>query len=70
MALYHFHVEPVSRADGRSAVACAAYRSGEKLIDEYYGTIQDYTRKQGVLHSEISLPENAVEKIYHSIYRQ
>lgn len=59
MALYHFHVEPVSRADGRSAVACAAYRSGEKLVDEYYGTIQDYTRKQGVLHSEISLPGNA-----------
>lgn len=64
MALYHFHVEPVSRADGRSAVACAAYRSGQRLIDDYYGTIQDYTKKLGILHTEITLPSHAPERFY------
>jgi hypothetical protein len=27
MAIYHFSVKAISRSDGRSAVACAAYRS-------------------------------------------
>ena len=36
-----------------SSVNAAAYRSGEKL-GEY-----DYTRKQGVVHTEIMLPSNA-----------
>ena len=34
MAIYHFSVKAISRADGRSAIAAAAYRSGEKLIDQ------------------------------------
>ena len=46
MALYHFSVKAISRADGRSVVACAAYRAGEKLTCEYYGKEQDYTKKQ------------------------
>ncbi|MCU7225948.1 MobA/MobL family protein, partial [Acinetobacter bohemicus] len=44
MAIYHFSVKNISRSAGRSAVACAAYRSGEKLIDERYGKEQDYTK--------------------------
>ena len=31
MALYHFHVEQIKRSEGRTAVASAAYRAGEKL---------------------------------------
>lgn len=31
MALYHFHVEQIKRNEGRTAVASAAYRAGEKL---------------------------------------
>ena len=58
MALYHFSVKAISRADGRSAVACAAYRSGEKLTCEYYGKEQDYTRKTGVEFTNIYAPEN------------
>ena len=58
MALYHFSVKAISRADGRSVVACAAYRSGEKLTCEYYGKEQDYTRKTGVELSQIYAPEN------------
>ena len=41
-----FSVKAISRADGRSAIAAAAYRSGEKLIDQKQQKEQDYTRKQ------------------------
>ena len=59
MALYHFHVGQIKRSAGRSAVECAAYRAGEKLYSEYYGLVSDYTRKGGVVHSEILLPPHA-----------
>ena len=58
MALYHFSVKAISRADGRSVVACAAYRAGEKLTCEYYGKEQDYTKKTGVEFTNIYAPEN------------
>ena len=59
MALYHFHVGQIKRSAGRSAVEAAAYRAGEKLYSEYYGQVSDYTRKGGVIHSEILLPPHA-----------
>ena len=52
-----FSVKTISRGAGRSAVACSAYRSGEKLIDEQ-GKEQDYTRKTGVEFTKIYAPEN------------
>jgi hypothetical protein len=58
MAIYHFSVKNISRADGRSAVAAAAYRSGEKLIDERQGKEQDYTQKTGVELKKIYAPEH------------
>ena len=59
MALYHFHVDQIKRSAGQSAIAAAAYRAGEKLYSEYYGETNDFTRKGGVLHTEILLPPNA-----------
>ena len=56
MAIYHFSVKTISRSAGRSAVACAAYRSGEKLIDERQGKEQDYTKKTGVEYTKIYAP--------------
>ena len=49
----------IKRSAGQSAVAAAAYRSGEKLHSEYYGEDSDYTRKGGVICSEILLPPHA-----------
>ena len=49
----------IKRSAGQSAVASAAYRAGEKLHSEYYGEISDYTRKGGVICSEILLPSHA-----------
>ena len=59
MSDYHFHVTQIKRSKGQSAVACAAYRSGEKLYSDYYGEVSDYTRKRGIIHSEILLPSHA-----------
>lgn len=59
MALYHFEVTQVKRSEGRSVVAAAAYRSGEKLHSDYYEEDADYTRKHGVVRSEILLPSHA-----------
>ena len=58
MAIYHFSVKTISRGNGRSAVACAAYRSSEKLVCDFYGKEQDYTRKTGVEFTKIYAPEN------------
>lgn len=49
----------IKRSAGQSAVAAAAYRAGERLHSEYYGEDSDYTRKGGVICSEILLPSHA-----------
>jgi ATP-dependent exoDNAse (exonuclease V) alpha subunit len=59
MAIYHCSIKIISRGKGKSAVAAAAYRSGENLTNEYDGITHDYTRKGGVVHTEILLPDHA-----------
>ena len=59
MAQYRLSVNVIGRSSGRSATGAAAYRSGERLVDERTGIIHDYTRKEGVLHTEILAPDNA-----------
>lgn len=59
IAIYHCNIGIVSRGKGKSAVAAAAYRSGEKLTNEWDGMTHDYTRKGGVVHTEIMLPPHA-----------
>ena len=59
IAIYHWNIGIVSRGKGKSAVAAAAYRSGEKLTNEWDGMTHDYTRKGGVVHNEIMLPPHA-----------
>ena len=59
IAIYHCNISIVSRGKGKSAVAAAAYRSGEKLTNEWDGMTHDYTRKGGVVHNEIMLPPHA-----------
>lgn len=59
MAIYHCSTKPLARSSGRSAVAAAAYRSGDRLVDDRQGIEHDYTRRSGVVHSEMVLPEGA-----------
>ena len=63
MAMYHFNVTQVSRGKGQSSVASASYIAGEKIRDDYYGKTHDYTKKGGVLYSEILLPDYAPERL-------
>ena len=63
MACYHFTLKQVSRGKGASAVAKAAYHSGERLSDAYYGTVHDYTKKAGIVYKEIFLPPHAPEHL-------
>lgn len=56
---FHFSVNIISRGKGKSAVASAAYISGEKIKNEWDGVTHDYTRKQGVISKEIFLPDHA-----------
>lgn len=58
MAIYHFSMKTVSRSKGRSAVAAAAYRSGQKLVDHYYGLVHDYTKKSGIELAQIFTPDD------------
>ena len=53
MAIYHCSTKTVNRSSGRTAVASAAYRAGEKLEDKRTGLTHDFTRKDGVAHTEI-----------------
>lgn len=63
MALYHFSVKQVKRSEGHTAIAAAAYISGEKLYDHYYGEVQDYTKKEGVVLTEIILPDHVPKRL-------
>ncbi|PSO09709.1 MULTISPECIES: Ti-type conjugative transfer relaxase TraA [unclassified Sphingobium] len=63
MAIYHFSAKVISRANGSSAVASAAYRSASELHDERLGRNHDFSNKAGVIHSEVMLPEGAPERL-------
>ena len=61
VAIYSCSASVISRSGGRCAVAAAAYQSGSKITDERQGVVWDFTRKRGVLHSEMVLPDYAPE---------
>ena len=52
----------IGRSGGRSAIASAAYRAGERLHDDKLDRDHDYTEKAGVVHRGIMLPEGAPER--------
>jgi Ti-type conjugative transfer relaxase TraA len=59
VAIYHFSAKVIGRSGGRSAIASAAYRAGERLHDDKLDRDHDYTEKAGVVHREVMLPEGA-----------
>ena len=59
MALFSWSMQIIKRSAGRSVVAAAAYRAGEKLHDERTGTTHDYSRRSGVEHCEMLVPDGA-----------
>ena len=55
----HINISITQRSRGQSAVAGAAYQSGDRLFSEYDQKYKDYSRKQGIVYTEIMLPSNA-----------
>lgn len=62
MAIYHFSAKVISRANGSSAIAAAAYRSASRLDDDRIARSHDFTNKAGVIHSEILAPRQTPER--------
>jgi len=59
MAIFHLSVKAIGRAHGRSATAAAAYRAAARIEDERTGLVHEYTRKTGVVHREVIVPDGA-----------
>ena len=55
----HFKITIVKRSQGQSAVAGAAYQSGERLFSEYDQKTKFYNKKKELVHAEIMLPSHA-----------
>ena len=58
----HNEITIVQRSQRQSAVAAAAYQSGEKLFCEYDQEVKHYPEKRGIVHNEILLPPNAPQE--------
>src|SRR5258706_2286437 len=62
MAIYHLHIESVSRGEGRCATAASAYRAAERIHDLETDEVFDYPRKRGVEHTEIIVSRDATRQ--------
>ena len=59
MAQFRLEVQAIKRADGRSAVAAAAYRAAVSLHDKRLEMTFDYTAKGGVVFAGVMAPDGA-----------
>lgn len=50
-------MKTISRSQGRSATAAAAYRSGEHLHDDRQGIVFDYRRKEHIRNTAVFAPD-------------
>ena len=62
LAIYHCSIKIIGRSTGRSATSAAAYRAGVKIYDEELGELFDYSKKRGIVFSEVLLCPNAPEE--------
>ena len=53
----HYEIKIIRRT--QSAVAAAAYQSGDSLFSEYDSNRKSYKEKSGIIYTEIMLPANA-----------
>ena len=58
----HFKITIVKRSQGQSAVAGAAYQSGERLFSEYDQKTKFYNKKKELVHAEIMLPARPTQR--------
>ncbi|HAU0781795.1 TPA: Ti-type conjugative transfer relaxase TraA [Legionella pneumophila] len=68
VAIAFAHVSIHSRSKGHSAVAAAAYRSGDKLYDDRIGRTYDFSKRHDVVFAEILLPYGATDSFLERDY--
>lgn len=66
MAIYFLRVQTVRRAAGRSIVAAAAYRAGQRITDDRTGQAFDYSRRRGVVASGLVGWEGGREALWNA----
>ncbi len=68
----HFNISITQRNRGQSAVAGAAYQSGDRLFSEHDQKYKDYSRKQSIVYTEIMMMFISVKDITQAThaYRQ
>ena len=63
MASFHASTGAVSRGSGHSSTAKSAYISGQEITDGLTGEIHNYTKRDGVEHTEVMLPTGIGKEI-------
>jgi len=63
VAIYHLSAQVIGRSAGRSGVAAAAYRAGERLEDERTGLTHDYSRRRDI-GGWVQAPQDAPVWVY------
>lgn len=58
----HTRIDIVTRSKGHSVMAKAAYNARDRLNDEYYGKVHDYSKKDDLVFSKIFLPKHIPKK--------
>lgn len=61
-----FHVDIISRRNGRSAIQMAAYCSRDKLYSNYTGKLYDYTDRHDLIYHTVMLPDSAPDTFHSS----
>lgn len=61
-----YHVDIISRGNGRSAIQKAAYCSRSRIYSEYTGRVYDYTDRHDLVYHTIMLPDSAPDAFHDS----
>ena len=64
----HTHVDIVTRSKKGKVIAKAAYNARDRLRDDYYGKIENYTQIKDLVFSKIFLPEHVPKKYANREY--
>ncbi|MFZ5826330.1 MAG: MobQ family relaxase [Bacillota bacterium] len=59
MAIFYMQVQIIGRSAGRTSTGAAAYRAGERIVDERTGQTFDYSRRRGEIEAAIHAPAEA-----------
>ncbi len=56
MAIFIMNAQIIGRSAGRTATGAAAYRAGERIVDERTGQVFDYTGRRGEREAQVFSP--------------